>query len=79
MQAIWRWHDILVCWETIQTLDKNKQLDVIIGCMRRPDIDNITSKVACSAAGGVLDMFQCRVYRLILLKHGHGPGMNLGF
>lgn len=68
-----------MCWETTQTLDKNKQLDVIIGCMRRPDINNITSKVACSAAGGVLDMFQCRVYRLILLKRGHGPGMNLGF
>lgn len=66
-----------MCWETTQTLGKNKQLSVITGCMRGPDIDNITSKVACSSAGGVLDVFQCRVYRLILPKRGHDPGMNL--
>lgn len=57
--------------------DKNKQLSVITGCMRGPDIDNITSKVACSSARGVLDVFQSRVYRLILPKRGHDPGMNL--
>lgn len=45
--------------------------------MRGPDIDNIASKVACSSAGGVLDVFQRRVYRLILPKRGHDPGMNL--
>lgn len=49
-----RWHDILVCWETTQSLDENKQ------CVR--DIDCVTSEVACWCVSVAL------VYRLVIPK-----------